>query len=140
MADKKISTYTPHKKQYYETRKKDILTKARAYYVKTKYISRDKRYESIRIANHKLKNIVFSHYGWECACCGENNPLFLTIDHINNDGYLDKLYCGKRRTGTNLQRKIIKENFPNTYQILCWNCNCGKRSNNGVCPHLNEEN
>jgi hypothetical protein len=30
---------------------------------------------------------------------------------------------------------IIKSGFPNSFQILCYNCNNGKRMNRGVCPH-----
>jgi hypothetical protein len=33
---------------------------------------------------------VFNHYGGECICCGLADTAFLTIDHINNDGHLDK--------------------------------------------------
>lgn len=27
-------------------------------------------------------------------------------------------------------------NYPEGYQVLCYNCNCGKSINNGICPHL----
>lgn len=79
-------------------------------------------------------------YGDQCACCGETNPLFLTIDHVNNDGwkdrprnkngnYSDRLFSGHKYL------KIIRENFPDYLQLLCWNCNCGRARNNGICPH-----
>ena len=29
---------------------------------------------------------VLDHYGRACSCCGETEPAFLTIDHVNNDG------------------------------------------------------
>jgi hypothetical protein len=22
------------------------------------------------------------------------------------------------------------------FQVLCWNCNCGRAFNNGICPHV----
>ncbi len=38
----------------------------------------------------KLKSdyapLVWAHYGQRCACCGETEPAFLAIDHVNNDG------------------------------------------------------
>ena len=35
----------------------------------------------------ELKNEVFQAYGgYQCACCGETEPMFLTIDHVGNDG------------------------------------------------------
>jgi len=39
----------------------------------------------------KLKTMVYNHYGWLCNCCGETTPKFLTIDHVNNDGYKDTI-------------------------------------------------
>ena len=83
------------------------------------------------------KKLLFDHYTWYCNCCKEPNVKFLTIDHINNDGYkdLNKL-GGKRRGGMALLQNVIKENFPkDRYQILCFNCNCGKGINKGICPH-----
>jgi hypothetical protein len=29
----------------------------------------------------------------------------------------------------------VRNGFPPGYQVLCMNCNHGKRMNNGVCPH-----
>ena len=80
------------------------------------------------------KQRVFEHYGNKCACCGENTLDFLTIDHVNNDGNLEKWPAGRRRSGNGLHTKIIKAGFPNTFQLLCMNCNWGKKWS-GVCPH-----
>lgn len=55
---------------------------------------------------------------------------FLTIDHINNDGAEHK----RSRAGVDLYDWIIKHNFPDTFQTLCWNCNCAK-GKYGSCPH-----
>lgn len=81
----------------------------------------------------KLK--VLEHYGNKCYCCGEDTLLFLTVDHINNDGHEEKWPNGTRITGRHLYSKLVSRGFPPTYQILCANCNHGKRMNNGVCPH-----
>lgn len=81
------------------------------------------------------KKQIFDHYGWKCNCCGETTPQFLTIDHVENDGYKDKNKNGKRLSGMNLYLRIFKENFSSRYQILCMNCNHGKNMNNGICPH-----
>lgn len=83
---------------------------------------------------------IYNAYGNKCACCGEINKLFLTIDHINNDGYKIRTrnkkdgYSQSEFSGTYYQ-KIIKANFPKDLQLLCWNCNCGKARNKGICPH-----
>ena len=74
---------------------------------------------------------VFDHYGRECACCGEDEPMFLQIDHINNDGNEERGYRGHH----NLYHHIIKAGFPDDLQVLCANCNHGKHRNGGICPH-----
>jgi len=78
-----------------------------------------------------LKKQVFDYYSNKCICCGENEPLFLTIDHINNDGKKDRQEAGR----AGLYKRIVKKNFPDTYRILCYNCNCGRARNNRICPH-----
>lgn len=83
----------------------------------------------------EAKKKILDHYGWTCNCCGEANPLFLTVDHVHNDGFRDRHPGGAKLSGLALYRKIIKEGFPKRYQILCMNCNHGKRMNNGICPH-----
>jgi len=86
--------------------------------------------------NHKrkLKNIVMIHYSKgvpQCNCCGELIMEFLTIDHIlgrknfNHDSKVG---------GTALYRWLIKNNFPDGFQVLCFNCNITKYQY-GICPH-----
>lgn len=71
-------------------------------------------------------------YGLKCACCNENELAFLTIDHVNNDGYLTPL-----KTSLALYRLVIKEGWPKQYRVLCFNCNTGRHINGGTCPHGN---
>lgn len=76
-----------------------------------------------------LKKQVIEKYGGKCVCCGESEILFLTIDHVNNDGYKDD---DKYKSFYYILRKEpIREDL----QVLCFNCNCGKAINGGVCPH-----
>jgi hypothetical protein len=110
-------------------------------YVTTLWAKKNKERISERWKNKKenLLKQIREHYGNKCACCAEENPLFLTIDHINNDGY--KLRPRNKSgdsvglfSGTFYQR-IIQSGFPSDLQLLCWNCNCGKHRNKGICPH-----
>lgn len=78
----------------------------------------------------RTKSLVFTHYGNKCKCCGEQEPIFLTIDHINNDGNKHRKVIGRK-----LYAWIVKNNFPDTFQILCFNCNTGRHFNGGICPH-----
>lgn len=86
-------------------------------------------------AVEEAKHLVYRHYGTECKCCGETNELFLSIDHINNDGATDRRVG---LSGLRFYRYLINNNFPDTFQILCMNCNWGKRMNEGICPHEDE--
>lgn len=102
------------------------------------YINRGKQKKIKERQELKLK--IFDHYGNKCNCCGEDIFEFLTIDHINNDGadHRRKLTGDKIRNGSSFVYKwIVQNNFPSSVQLLCWNCNCGKRMNNGICPHHN---
>jgi hypothetical protein len=86
----------------------------------------------------KLKDEVYDHYGGhKCSCCGESIKEFLTLDHIENDGADHRRSLGKGSAGSghSLYRWIIKNKFPNIFQVMCMNCNWGKRMNNGICPH-----
>ena len=66
-----------------------------------------------------LRKIVIQHYGGRCKC-GESTYEFLTIDHRNGGGSAHRRKIG----ANNIARWIIKNNFPENIQILCWNCNC----------------
>lgn len=72
-----------------------------------------------------------------CACCAEDEPSVLTIDHIANNGREHRLALGGRKfSGQKFYMWLKKSGFPSGYQVLCWNCNIGKYRNGGVCPHV----
>lgn len=89
------------------------------------------RRKSDHRSRQKTKYIVLEHYGAKCNCCGEAEIHFLTVDHINNDG------AAHRRTMNHANQWLwlVRNNFPPGFQILCMNCNFGKRMAGGVCPH-----
>ena len=83
---------------------------------------------------YKIRRIVLEHYGGKypkCACCGQKEEKFLQVDHINNDGAIDRRTQGY---GSSFYRHIISRKFPKNLQILCANCNQAK-SRYGICPH-----
>jgi len=84
----------------------------------------------------KLKNDVFQHYGgMRCECCGETEPAFLSIDHINNDGSWHRK-SAKVGSGSALYYWLRKNNYPPGFRVPCMNCNLGRR--HGICPHKKE--
>lgn len=87
-------------------------------------------------ANATLRAQVFEAYGgYKCACCGETEPLFLSIDHIDNDGAEMRKNGVHSRGGTHFYQWLRKSGFPDGFQVLCLNCNLGKHRNGGICPH-----
>lgn len=93
-----------------------------------------------REAARRLKDRVFQAYGgWQCACCKESEPRFLTIDHVNNDGAQHRRQMGEKRGGRKFYEWLVTNGFPSGFQVLCMNCNWGKARNHGVCPHQSPE-
>ena len=79
-----------------------------------------------------IKVLVMAHYGNACECCGETEPLFLTIDHVHNFGTQRR----RRDNGHGIvYRWLVRNNFPPGFRILCSNCNHGRYRNGGICPH-----
>ena len=99
--------------------------------------NKHKTQEYEKIQRAKTRKIVLEHYGGippKCACCGEGQMEFLCIDHINNDGSNHRKRIGI--TSGHLASWIIKNKFPELFQILCHNCNNAKGFY-GKCPHKN---
>lgn len=92
--------------------------------------------EKTKRAQAVCKEQVFTAYGgYKCNCCGESEPMFLSIDHIDNNGAEERrsgLYAG---SGVGFYQWLRKSGFPSGYQVFCMNCNTGKHKNGGVCPH-----
>lgn len=99
------------------------------------------------LAKHRRKDRrarIIDHYGSECVCCGELEPIFLSIDHINNDGADHRAHITKKRGrgkaagSTTMYKWIEKNNYPTNLQLLCHNCNMGRHLNGGICPHKSD--
>lgn len=97
---------------------------------------RRKECEKSARLNAILRQQVLNAYGgFKCNCCGESEPLFLTIDHVENDGAEMRKNGVHSRGGTQFYQWLRKNGFPDGFQVLCMNCNLGKHRNGGVCPH-----
>lgn len=84
----------------------------------------------------RCRDEVYKTYGgYKCKCCGETERMFLSIDHINNDGAAERRSGKYSGAGSPFYLWLRKNNFPKGYQVLCMNCQTGKHRNGGVCPH-----
>ena len=88
------------------------------------------RRERARHAAHVAA--VLEYYEGKCACCGETEPKFLTVDHIVPiASYKKRIELGHNR----MYSWLVMHNFPPGFQLLCSNCNHGRARNGGICPH-----
>jgi hypothetical protein len=79
---------------------------------------------------------VLAHYSggsMRCACCGENEVEFLSIDHIHRDGAQHR----REVRPSAIYRWLIKHQFPPGIQVLCHNCNLAN-GYYGACPHQDD--
>lgn len=89
--------------------------------------------EAARRSNAKTRLQVIEAYGGKCVCCGESEPKFLSIDHVNGGGCRHREEIGDG--GQKIARFLKKNGYPKDgFQLLCFNCNCAKGFF-GVCPH-----
>lgn len=109
--------------------KKDEINKRNREYQKSNRPLMNKIHREAR-RNKRIE--VLKHYGSKCACCGENEIKFLAVDHINGDGSKHRIEI----RNVNIYYWLIRNNYPDGFQLLCHNCNYAKHFYK-VCPHKN---
>ena len=131
------------RKAYNKNPEKERM-KARIYYSNNIILNRSKAQKRMLKAYRKnvrlYKAEVLTHYGngkLECVCCGINILEMLTLDHIHGRKLEDKT---KDNKGYHFYKRLrtiyYKTNqWPIGYQTLCFNCNCARQINKGICPH-----
>lgn len=74
-------------------------------------------------------------YGGRCACCGENEFAFLTLDHIGGGGAEHRASIKQGNKVLRIRQQLKAEGWPkDKYRILCMNCNHATRYGK-TCPH-----
>jgi len=86
--------------------------------------------DSLKALRARYKAAVYTVYGPACACCGETEEAFLSVDHIEGGGNKHR----REIRNHNIAAWLVKNGFPKGYQILCMNCNFAK-GKLGKCPH-----
>lgn len=92
----------------------------------------------IKHRNLRDRILALEHYGGlKCACCQETEFSFLSLDHKEGKGntHRKELFGDKLIAGHHMYRKLRQLNFPDGFQVLCMNCQVGRRDNGGICPH-----
>jgi hypothetical protein len=116
-------------KNWRELHQEQIKNERKIYYEE----HREELLELKRKDYQNIKSAFFEMYGNKCNCCGETNRVFLSLDHVQNDGKERR-----KKYGMNNQQEYknaLKEYRPDLFQVLCYNCNHAKQLNGGTCPH-----
>lgn len=107
------------------------------------FAHRDRRLADQRARRRALRDEVVAAYGGACACCGESEPEFLSIDHVDESGAEHRRALGGKQGearrfsagGEKTYRWLKDRGFPRGgFQLLCMNCNFAK-GKLGECPH-----
>lgn len=108
---------------YEKVRKRDNISHGSRYEIRREEIKEKKRIKRIEVM------AIYGNGTPRCNCCGIKGFPFLTFDHIDGTG-------GKHRKNnkSDIVNWIIKNNYPDSIQVLCMNCNFAK--GDGIeCAH-----
>lgn len=88
---------------------------------------KEKHTRQYKERRHKYKYDCFKHYSngtMNCARCGIDIFDVLTIDHINGGGrkMSREIGIGDGKGGHRLYIYLVKNNFPEGFRVLCFNC------------------
>lgn len=74
-----------------------------------------------------IKRLVMQKYGGRCATPGcEASEDRLTIDHVDGRGKEHRELHGLGRYSVRMYRWLIRNDFPDGFQVLCVSCNASK--------------
>src|ERR1700690_82087 len=108
--------YFQKKRGYLNAECKSCTKKnTKAYYRKNRESIRPTENALNRARRKDLRETVLAAYGGlVCACCGEREIKFLTLDHIENNGAAERLKIAGRRNaaGTHTYAWLVKNDYP----------------------------
>ncbi len=128
-ARKEIASRVEYLKRYHEENRDHIVAKATAW----NKANPERRRENALNYYYRLQDAAILAYGgYKCSWCGIDDPICLSIDHVNNDGAEQRKK--HKLAGAAFYRWLRDHDYPPGYVVLCMNCNHGKMRNGGVLP------
>ena len=127
----RIRAYMKSRRKKPEVRTKLISSAQRSYYRHRERILQEREDLKIEALTPYSKKMSNSNVPC-CVCvkCREKEIKFLTIDHIHGRRLMGH---SPDLNGKPLYKWIIKNNFPDGLQVMCYNCNIAKGSSKS-CP------
>lgn len=120
-----------YKQEYHQEHRAEIIAKVNDWVA----ANPEKRRDNALSYYYRLQHsAILAYGGYQCACCGEREPLFLSLDHMNGDGGAHRRQLGTLG-GARLYKDLRDRGWPSGFQVLCMNCNHGRHRNGGICPH-----
>jgi len=86
--------------------------------------------EGRRAYRRNIRLALVNLMGGKCVVCGETDPIYFQIDHVNNDG------GGRYRKEHEINTSMYLAS-PDRFQLMCANCNWAKEKNGGKLYNRN---
>lgn len=94
--------------------------------------NREARKEYDKKRRRQLKSDALSQYGTSCSVCGFDDIRALQIDHIADNGNVERMSLGGQNfSGWRFYEYLKKMDWPEGYQTLC--------ANHNMIKHLGED-
>jgi hypothetical protein len=92
--------------------------------------------QQVRANYDRYREDMFNALGHTCACCGEPEKVFLSLEHLKQNGNEHRRRVGGNKCSTfSALLDARKHGFPkDEYGVLCMNCQRGTLLPEG-CPH-----
>lgn len=143
--ESEITEGAKHMRAWVETPKGKAYKERHAAYAREwRKKNRAKFKATQRRANFGARLEALQHYSGmekpECRCCGETLLEFLHLDHVNGKGKEHRkefmTAAARGHSGTGFFFQLRAAGYPSEppLQVLCANCNLGKRGGR-YCPH-----
>ena len=107
--------------EYYKKHSDIIKKRAKDRYDKDPSLHQKEEKQRRKVDRYNAIN-HYSKGTMKCACCDCSKYVALTIDHMNNNGNEHREEIGHSA----IYRWLRKNNYPEGYQVLCYNCNVPK--------------
>lgn len=108
-----------------KSRKDGVQTRCRSCHSRQREINKESLREKAHNKYKLIREKVLSLYGNICTKCGGKEKAFLTIEHIYNDGNIERKT--KNLNGQRFLLQILNNKLDKArYTTFCYNCNLSK--------------
>lgn len=117
--------------RYRKNSREKWLATQKNYRVRHREARRKDGRERERRRREKARADVLKILGSKCVGCGFDDPRALHVDHVHDDGKVERVLF--KKDFVKLRRHIAKNHKSGRWQILCANCNTIKQWDRMKC-------